>query len=134
VPAPQAPAQAQPQLAGAAAASRFAFDYQVTPAGVLRVTPAANGFLTVNVGKAAVSSPLILGRSLQANAVTEVQLPADIDTVTVVFSAQERPAGAANAITGSTDPLASLDPRSGTKTDPNPTANSVVYAVIRLRP
>ncbi len=117
-------ALAQPQVAVPA---RFAFDYAVTPENVLRITPAANGFLTVAVNNPTGPATLFSGRAVQAGSVTEVALPADSVLVSVVFSAQANPTGQAAAITGSTDAL------SGTRSDPNPSPNSVLYAVIPLK-
>jgi hypothetical protein len=117
-------ALAQPQVAVPA---RFAFDYAVTPENVLRITPAANGFLSVAVNNPTGPATLFSGRAVQAGSVTEVALPADSVMVSVVFSAQANPTGLAAAITSSTDPL------SGTRFDPNPSPNSVLYAVIPLK-
>jgi hypothetical protein len=117
-------ALAQPQ---AAQPARFGFDYTVTQAFVLRVFPYANGFLSVNVMKATTSESPVSGRRIQAGTVTEVQLPDDSVFITVVFSAQEKIGGFGGDIPGGSDPL------SGTKSDPNPSPNSVLFALIQLR-
>jgi hypothetical protein len=118
-------ALAQPQ---AARPARFAFDYTVTQQFELRVLPYANGFLSVNVTKATTSESLFSGRPIQAGSVTEVQLPEDAVFVSVLFSAQETPPAIAGNIIGGSDPL------SGTKSDPNPSPNSALFARILLRP
>ncbi len=108
----------------AAKAPRFAFDYAVTPQSVLRVLPYANAFLTVSVTTATGQQTLASSRQVQAGMQTEIQLPDDATSVMVVFSAQA--GGGFGGSTGAPDPV------SGTKSDPNPTANSVLTAFIRL--
>lgn len=110
--------------APAAKTTRFAFDYSVTPELVLRVLPYANGFLTVAVTKAGSTERIVDRMPLQAGMQTEVRLPDGSESVMVLFSAQAT--GGFGGGIGATDPL------SGTKTDPNPTANSILTALIRL--
>jgi len=113
------------QLARAALA-RFAFDYSVTPEGALRIVPAANGFLTVGANNGTSMSVLFSSRPVQARSITEVPLPADCVSALVLFSAREMPPAFQN-ITGD------LDAPSGTKSDPNPTADSVLIAFVPVR-
>jgi hypothetical protein len=121
---------------------RFAFDYSLTPEGLLRITPAADGFLTVAVNHAAASTVLFSGRMISARSVTEVMLPADAVSATVIFAAQAAPpaspqapqANAADAfiVNGATS-AGATDPPSGTKSDPNPSPNSRLIAIIPVK-
>ncbi len=103
--------------------ARFAFDYSVTPPGALRIVPAANGFLTVGSNNGSTMSLLFSNRPLQAGAASEVPLPADCVSALVIFSARETPGG----VLTFTGPA---DAPSGTKSDPNPTPDSRLIAVI----
>ncbi len=105
---------------------RFAFDYSVTPEGILRIVPASNGFLTVGSNNRSAMSTLFNSRPVQAGSVTEVPLPADCVSALVIFSAREMPAGFQNI----TSPP---DASSGTKSDPNPTPDSVLIAMVPVR-
>lgn len=105
---------------------RFAFDYSVTPEGVLRVTPAINGFLSVSVNSPTAMPVLFANRPLQNGVATEVQLPMDASSVMVVFSLREAPADSLKFSGPANDPL------SGTKADPNLSPNSRLIAVIPL--
>jgi len=113
---------AAPRAAAAIAPPRFAFDYSVTPEGLLRVTPAANGFLTV-LAIGSTQTVMLRSQPLQAGQVRQVQLPADALSVDVMFAARETGGG---FISGASDPP------SGTKSDPNPSPDSRLFAVIRI--
>jgi hypothetical protein len=114
------------RAAVAGALPRFAFDYSVTPPGALRIVPAANGFLTVGSNNGSAMSVLFNNRPLQAGAATEVLLPTDCVSALVIFSASETPPGLLNI----TSPA---DAPSGTKSDPNPTPDSRLIAVVPVR-
>jgi hypothetical protein len=118
--------QAAPAPVPAAKVSipRFAFDYDVSPEGVLKVVPAADGFLTV-IPIAATPAQLFSNRPLRSGVATEIQLPADAASVMVIFSARETAGGTVAGTPG--------DPRSGTKADPSPSLNSSLMATIPLR-
>ena len=110
--------------APAAKASRFAFDYSVTPQLVLRVLPYANAFLTVSVMRTSGEEQLASSRPVQAGIQVEMQLPGDATSVMILFSAQAgRTSGGA----------ARPDPLSGTKSDPNPSPDSLLVAQIPLQ-
>jgi hypothetical protein len=98
----------------------------VTPQGALRIVPASNGFLTVGSNNGSTMSVLFNNRSLQAGSATEVALPADCVSALVIFSARETPLGLVN-ITSSPDAPA------GTKSDPNPTPDSRLIAVVPVQ-
>jgi hypothetical protein len=108
------------------ASPRFAFNYGITPEGALRITPAANGFLAVYSNNGNVAQGLFFDRQLQAGSSTEIPLPADCTEAMVAFSA--RPRGA--AVLSADGPM---DPASGTKSDPNPSPDSVLIAVIPVK-
>jgi len=110
----------------AATPLRFAFDYNSTPEGGLRIVPASNGFLTVGSNNGTALSVLFNNRPLLAGAVIEIPLPADCVSALAIFSAQEMPPGFLNI----TSPL---DPPSGTKSDPNPTPDSRLIAVVPVK-
>lgn len=114
-------------MATRSVAPRFSFDYSVTPEGALRITPASNGFLSVSADSGASVATLLPSRAVQAGSVTEVALPADAVTAIVMFSARERPY-ARSDFAGGPDPL------HGSKSDPNPSPDSVLLAHIRLKP
>jgi hypothetical protein len=124
------PAIARSFAAQAAKPAGFSFDYSVTPDGLLRITPAAPGFLTVAVNNSAAATVLFSGRPVQAGSMTEIMLPPDAVSATIILeatspSAQAKEADISNAIaTGATDPP------SGTKSDPSPSPNSRLIAVI----
>jgi hypothetical protein len=111
--------------AKAQAPARFAFDYRLSPEGVLRIEPASGGFLTVQVNSATAATVLFSGRPVQAGSATEIGLPADTVSATVIFAAQ---AAAANV--SSSTVTGAPDPPSGGKSDPNPSPNSRLIAVI----
>ena len=115
---------ASPQAA--VAPVRFAFDYSVTPQGILRIVPASNGFLTVGANNGSTLSTLFNSRSIKAGSVTEVPLPADCVSALVIFSAREMPGGFQNV----TSPP---DAPSGSKSDPNPTPDSVLIAMVPVK-
>jgi hypothetical protein len=125
--------QAQQFQAGAVAArilvpAQFSFSYSVTPEGALRIQPIADGFLTVTVTTDANSQVLRSSQLTRAGSVIDIPVPAGSTQATIVYSAQNVPAATA---TGS---LAAEDPPSGTKTDPAPSINSRLQAVIPLTP
>ena len=133
-PAPQslgAPAvTALRSIARTTVTDRFGFDYEVAEDRKIRVTTASSGFLSVNAAISGASPQIIVANQpSQAGSTSELDIPARATLVTVVFSAQpvaqETQAGAIGG---------ALDARSGTKTDPNPTANSRVTAVIPVNP
>jgi hypothetical protein len=113
------------QLAKSIAPAAFAFSYSVTPEGMLRIQPTADGFLTVTVND---GQALLSNQPTRAGAVIDVPVPAGSTKATIVYSAQNTSAATA---TGS---LTAEDPPSGTKTDPAPTPNSRLQAVIPLTP
>ena len=118
-----------PRAAARAPAPSFAFDYSVTPQGALRIVPSAAGFLAVTASNTAgTSTAVVTGRQLQAGATAEIPLPSDATQVIVIFSAQANPPAFAGEAPGG------ISPPSGAKSAPNPSANSVIYAVIRVRP
>ena len=119
-------AMAQSFAALAAKPAGFSFNYSVTPEGTFRIVPAANGFLSVGANNGSTISILFSSRPLQAGAVTEVQLPADCVSALVAFSAREMPAAVLN-ITGP------LDAPAGSKSDPNPTLDSILTAIIPVK-
>lgn len=131
VPSPQAAPSARIAAAAkapdASVAARFAFDYSVTPEGRLRVLPSADGFLTVSVSNGGASQVLFSDRPTQAASAIEVPLPGDSTVATIVF-ARTTGAGAAAGRGGA------VDPPSGTKTDPAPSPNSRLQAIIQLTP
>jgi hypothetical protein len=112
-------------LAKTAAPAGFAFTYSVTPEGMLRIQPAADGFLTVifNDGQA-----LLSGQATRAGATIDVPVPAGSTKATILYAAQNISTA---TTTGS---LAAEDPPSGTKIDPAPSPNSRLQAVIALPP
>jgi hypothetical protein len=120
--------QAGAIAARAAAPARFSFSYSVTPEGALRVQPIADGFLTVTVTTAENSQVLRSSQLTRAGSVVDIPIPAGSTQATIVYSAQNAPAATA---TGS---LAAEDPPSGTKTDPTPSINSRLQAIIPLTP
>ncbi len=126
--APILAVQSTAKDAGANAIARFAFDYSVTPDGRLLILPASDGFLTVGVSNGSTSQVLFSGRPAQAASTVEVPLPGDSTIATIVFTAQNAGAGVA-AVSGG-----SVDPPSGTKTDPAPSPNSRLQAYIPLTP
>jgi hypothetical protein len=71
-------------------------------------------------------SVLFNNRLLQAGSVTEVPLPADCVSALAIFSAREMPPGLLNF----TSPA---DAASGTKSDPNPTPDSVLIATVPVK-
>ena len=103
----------------------FEFSYSVSAEGMLQIRPTADGFLTVvfNDGQVLLSS-----QATRAGAVVDVAVPAGAMRVTILYSAQNTPTG---TTTGS---LTAEDPPSGTKTDPAPSPNSRLQAVIPLTP
>jgi hypothetical protein len=107
------------------AVARFAFDYSITPDRRLRILAASDGFLTVSVSNGDTAEVLLAGRPTQAASTVEVQLPLDSAVATIVF-ARNAGAGAAAATGGAIDALA------GTKTDPTPSPNSRLQAIIPL--
>jgi hypothetical protein len=118
----------------AMAPARFAFDYSVSPEGVLRITPAAPGFLTVSVNSATASTQLFSGRPVQPGLVNEIALPDDAVLATVTFAAQAAAADASSiGALGQTGIGGAIDPPSGTKSDPNPSPNSRLTAVIAVK-
>jgi len=116
-----------PLAAQAPAPPRFSFDYSVSPEGLLRITAAANGFLSVSSDNGTVVSDVLSSRQVQTGSVTEVRLPTDTVTAIILFSARGR-----SYLAG--DFAVSQDPLSGTKSDPNPSPDSVLVAHVRLRP
>ena len=118
-----APLAARPQVT----AARFAFDYQATADGNLRITPAADGFLTVSVSGGGGPQTLFSNRAVQAGVLTEIALPAQAQIATVTLSAQPAPVTDSSGIIGG-----ALDAAAGTKADPNPSAGSRLTAVIPL--
>ncbi len=116
-----------PLAAQAPAPPRFSFDYSVTPEGLLRITPAANGFLSVSSDNGTSVSDVLSSRQVQTGSFTELRLPANTVTAIVLFSARAR-----TYLAGDFAP--SQDPSSGTKSDPNPSPDSVLVAHIRLKP
>ena len=122
-------ARIAPQAAARLATPSFAFDYSVTPQGALRIVPTAAGFLSVTASNAAgTSTTVVTGRQLQPGVASEIALPADAAQAILIFSAQANPP----AFVG--DAAGGPSPPSGTKSDPNPSPNSVIYAVIRVKP
>ena len=123
----QRAAQLQQGNAGLAktAPATFAFTYSVAAEGMLRIQPTADGFLTVifDDGQA-----LLSGQATRAGAIIDVPLPAASTKATIIYAAQNISAA---TVTGS---LAAEDPPSGTKTDPAPSPNSRLQAVIPLTP
>lgn len=119
-------ALAAPMAARPAVPQRFAFDYSVTPEDALHLTLRGNGFLTVetNNGKEVVS--LVTNRSVSPGMSIDVPLPAEAVTVTAILSA--RPISSNRSL------ITGVDPPSGTKTDLNPSADSVLVAMIPLKP
>jgi hypothetical protein len=116
---------AQSLAALAAKPTPLAFDYRLTPEGVLRIEPASAGFLTVSVVNSAGSSTsLFLNRPVAAASVNEIMLPADAVTAMVIFG----PRSATGYAGGG-----ALDPPSGTKADPNPTPDSILAAIIPVK-
>jgi len=105
----------------------FSFDYSVTPDGLLRITAGANGFLSVSSDNGTSVSDVLSSRQVQAGSMTELRLPANTVTAIILFSARER-----TYLAG--DFAASQDPLSGTKSDPNPSTDSVLMAHVRLKP
>ncbi len=119
-------ALAAPMAARPAVPQRFAFDYSVTPENALHLTLRGNGFLTVeaNNGKDVVS--LVTNRSVSPGMSVDVPFPAEAVTVTAILSA--RPMSLDRSL------ISGVDPPSGTKTDPNPSPDSLLVAMIPLKP
>lgn len=115
-------------MAPAARAPRFAFDYNVTPEGMLHVAVASNGLLSVQANNGREISTLFMDRAMQAGSSADVALPGDAAWVLVVFS--QRSVGSLTSL--GTGPL--FDPPSGTKSDSNPTPDTVLTARIPLKP
>lgn len=120
-------ALAAPMAARAPVPPGFSFDYSVTPDGLLRITAGANGFLSVSSDNGTSVSDVLSSRQVQAGSMTELRLPANTVTAIILFSARER-----TYLAG--DFAASQDPLSGTKSDPNPSTDSVLMAHVRLKP
>jgi hypothetical protein len=119
-------AVAQSFAALAAKPPRLAFDYRLTPEGVLRIEPASAGFLTVAVSDGAGSSTaLFLNRPVAAGSVNEIMLPPDAVTAMVIFGPR--------SATGYGGFVGSPDPPSGTKVDPNPTPDSILTAIVLVK-
>lgn len=104
----------------------FAFDYAITAEGALRVTPSANGFLSVYSSDGNTARSLFFNRPLQAGVPAEIPLPADCVEAMVEFSMR----GIAPGFLSVTGPL---DPVSGTKSDPNPRPESLLLALIPVK-
>lgn len=123
--------QARAGLAKTTAPTNFAFTYSATAEGMLRIQPTADGFLTVifDDGQAAISGQVtISGQAIRAGTTIDVPVPPASMRATIIYAAQNTPAA---TTTGS---LAAEDPPSGTKTDPAPSPNSRLQAVIPLTP
>src|SRR5579863_425117 len=116
-------AMAAPSAAPRATVPRFAFDYSVTPERALRIVPASTGFLSVGVNNGSVTTVLFNNRPQQAGVITLVPLPADCVSALALFSAREVPPGSLNI----TSPM---EAPAGTKSDPSPTQDSVLIAVV----
>jgi hypothetical protein len=116
-------ALAAPSEALRARAPGFAFDYSLTTERALRIAPASNGFLTVGASNGSAMAVLFNNRPQQAGVVTLVPLPADCVAALVMFSARELPAGSLSI----TSPA---DAPAGTKSEPNPTPDTVLIAVV----
>jgi len=134
VPSPQSPRVLAPRAATAfraetqgALVQRFAFNYEVTADRKLRITPASNGFISVRAVEGASSEVLTGNQAARPGMTSEFDVPASATLVTVTFSAQPAPQEAVPATMGG-----ALDPPSGSKADPNPTAESRLTAVIPL--
>lgn len=111
----------------AARPAPLSFDYRLTPEGVLRIVPVNAGFLTVEVSDAAGSfTPLFTNRLVTAGSVNEIMLPPDAVTALMIFG--PRPASSAGSIVHG-----ALDPPSGTKSDPNPTPDSLLVSEIPVK-
>jgi len=115
---------ASPQAA--VAPVRFAFDYSVTPEGILRIVPASAGFLTVEVSNGTGYTALFSGRPVAAGSVNEIMLPPDAVSALTIFGLRA-PASGENIVHGA------MDPPSGTKFDPNPTPNSILVSEIPVK-
>jgi hypothetical protein len=109
--------------------ARFSFDYQVTDDRKLRVLPSAMGFLSASASSGTSSTSLADNLSVRPGMPMDFAIPAEAALITLVFSAQPIPRDATQPnIAGS------LDPPSGTKTDPNPSPASRLSAIIQIRP
>lgn len=100
----------------------FRFDYSVTPEGRVRVMPQADGFLTVIVSG---GTTLFSNRAVRAGSENLIDVPADAASATVIFTAQAATEAFAPA-------PGQIDPAQGSKSDPNPTPQSRLIAVIPL--
>jgi outer membrane biosynthesis protein TonB len=119
--------RAQSLAALAAKPPRLAFDYRLTPEGVLRIEPASAGFLTVEVSDTLGSfMPLFTDRPVAAGSVNEIMLPSDAVTALTIFG--PRTAASYGSIVHG-----AMDPPSGTKSDPNPTPNSFLVSEIPVK-
>jgi hypothetical protein len=113
----------------AANIARFAFGYEITADRKVRVTPGAIGFLSVSASGGASPQVLAANQPVRPGTVSEFEIPGNASLVTVIFSAQPSPQEIPASTLGG-----SLDSSSGTKVDPNPTANSRLTAVIPVTP
>ncbi len=113
------------RVAGAAAlglratvskAARFAFDYALEPGRQLRITPATDGYLSVDVAGLR-AEPVMAGISIS------FRIPNSTDAVSISFSALPNPPST---------PASLRDQPSGTVEDPNPSVNSHLEVTIRL--
>jgi hypothetical protein len=114
------------------AAKSFAFDYSITPEGRLKFVPTATGFLTVSVNNGGSARVILASRPTQGGSTVEVPLPGDSISATILFTARlTAPQEAAGTVGGM---AAATDPTSGTKTDPNPSPDSRLVAVVPIPP
>jgi hypothetical protein len=112
-----------PALKAESAAAGFGLNYSVTAEGKLRVVALANGFLSVG----AAGQVQVLNRAVTAGASTEVEMPEGATSAIVVFSAQ----AVTDSILSITKSPEAAD--AGTVTDPNPSPNSRLEAIVPIR-
>ena len=105
-------------------APRFAFDYIMMPPGALRIVTAANGFLSVAAIVGGAPTELLSNRPVRDGSTTDIELPPGASSAIVIFSAKENTGGFVAAIQQSPDPA------TGAKSDPNPTPDSRLVALI----
>lgn len=106
---------------------RFAFDYSIESGPQLVIKAAANGYLSVSATE---SKSRIFPASgegaVAAGSTTRIPIPADVQTVTIVFSAS--PGDAVDEISST------KDAPTGTVEDPNPSPNSRLAIELKVQP